>query len=523
MKKQIRFCSVLFLAIAFMLAGCNKDLKDDIKDLKKQVEEANNRLTSLEEGQRTANNDITNMKTLVTAVETADYVTSVTETAAGYTITFKNGKPITVSHGKPSDIVPMVGVKQDADSYYYWTVKYGAAAAEEWLLNAAGDKIRAGDGSGPATVAPQVRISSANAWEISTDGGATWTSTGVNALGTQGPQGQAGSNANSPVSSVGIDFDNGMVSFNLIGGSGAIVLPLDLGDGLSAATARKIYTATGLDSMRKHLDWHYLLMADITVTNWLPVGDGSTGSRFFGSFNGNGHTVTISSFGEVPKHGSQPVLITYYYGLFGVIDGGKVSKLHVAIGSAVGTVNKTDARIFYGGIAGQMQNSGALIENCSVSGDLAAKGASGFDIAVGGIIGNARFTIQNCYALGSVSATTTGTGVCYAGGIVGYIYSGSITACIALQTSITATGGGTNYSGRVAGYDGGLITDSYGNKDMLVNGNKPTADIGSDLKNGADCSSTDWSNIDWWYGDLGWDPAIWNFTDLGAAKYPKLR
>ena len=224
MKKQIKFCSVLFLAIGFMLAGCNKD---DIKDLKKRVDEAEKRLTNVEEGQKAANNDITNMKTLVTAVETADYVTSVTETSAGYTITFKHGKPITVSHGKPSDIVPVVGVKQDTDSFYYWTVKYGAAA-EEWLLNAAGDKIRTGDGAGPATVAPQVRINSvSNEWEISTNGGAAWITTGVKATGAQGAPGQAGSSANSPVTSVAIDYNTGMVSFTLPGGNGAIVLPLD--------------------------------------------------------------------------------------------------------------------------------------------------------------------------------------------------------------------------------------------------------------------------------------------------------
>ena len=63
---------------------------------------------------------------------------------------------------------------------------------------------------------------------------------------------------------------------------------------------------------------YYVLMADLVLENWLPIGDNSNNSvatRFTGNFNGNGHTITIKSFStDITPYG------TYYsYGLFGCI------------------------------------------------------------------------------------------------------------------------------------------------------------------------------------------------------------
>ena len=53
------------------------------------------------------------------------------------------------------------------------------------------ENIRGADGQNGIT--PQIRINAAtNEWEISTDDGLNWTTTGVKATGTQGPQGEKG-------------------------------------------------------------------------------------------------------------------------------------------------------------------------------------------------------------------------------------------------------------------------------------------------------------------------------------------
>ena len=81
---------------------------------------------------------------------------------------------------------------------------------EEWLESVKGAKGDKGDkgekgekgDTGNDGITPQIRINSkTNYWEISTDNGQTWTSTGVKATGSQGEKGdkpviEVGSNGN---------------------------------------------------------------------------------------------------------------------------------------------------------------------------------------------------------------------------------------------------------------------------------------------------------------------------------------
>ena len=317
--------------------------------------------------------------------------------------------------------------------------------------------------------------------------------------------------------------DDGTATFIFADGN-KIIIPFELGAG-TEADPRKIFNAADLNAMRNNLAMHYILMANINVSNWLPVGDyttNSAASMFTGSLNGNGHTITIYSFDNVPNGGNGS---GYRYGLFGVINGGKVSKLHVVISYYVGTVSQTNERIYYGGIAGWLY-SGALIENCSVSGALSAVGASD-NIQVGGIAGYiSQSKIQNCYATGSISAT--GGSRNNAGGIVSLVENSStITACVALQSSIN-NGGNADRSGRVVGYiNGGTVAKSHANSGMQVNGGNATTDIGAGAKNGANCTNANWSLASWWTSittnGLGWDNTIWDFTGVGATVYPVLR
>lgn len=176
------------------------------------------------------NSNIDALQTIVTALQTNDYVTSVTPVTkdgetVGYTITFTKSDPITIYHGTDGKdgangkdgkdgYTPIIGVKQDADGIYYWTLD------GEWLLDENGNKIKAqgtdgkdgingtdgkdgvdgADGKdGVDGITPQLKIDN-EYWYISYDNGASWTQLGK-ATGEDGKDGADGKD--------GIDGANG--------------------------------------------------------------------------------------------------------------------------------------------------------------------------------------------------------------------------------------------------------------------------------------------------------------------------
>ena len=158
------------------------------------------------------NTNIEALQTIVEALQKNEYVTSVVPITeggveVGYTIAFSSGKYITIYHGTDgadsSDgkdgYAPVIGVKQDADGVYYWTID------GEWLLDDAGNKIpttgkegqNGADGvdgkpgtDGKDGITPQLKIED-GMWYVSYDNGASWVELGP-ATGEQGPQGEAG-------------------------------------------------------------------------------------------------------------------------------------------------------------------------------------------------------------------------------------------------------------------------------------------------------------------------------------------
>lgn len=140
-----RISLYLMLLLAAMIIGCDDgelaQLQKDVTDLKSRVE-------TLETWCNTTNTQICALRGLVTALEQNDYVTGVTPVVenskeVGYTISFSKSNPITIRHGeKGADgVTPVIGVKQDTDENYYWTVKMGDAEPV-WMKDAAGNKIR---------------------------------------------------------------------------------------------------------------------------------------------------------------------------------------------------------------------------------------------------------------------------------------------------------------------------------------------------------------------------------------------
>lgn len=180
-----------------VLSSCKYN--DD--DLWNSVHGLEDRVAKLEELCKQMNTNISSLQTLVTALQSNDYITGVTPITndgeiIGYTITFAKSNSITIYNGTDGKdgvdgedgtdaVTPTIGVKQDSDGVYYWTLN------GEWLTDEHGNKIKAEgsdgkDGSdgedgndgadgtnGKDGITPQFKIEN-DYWYISYNNGETW-------------------------------------------------------------------------------------------------------------------------------------------------------------------------------------------------------------------------------------------------------------------------------------------------------------------------------------------------------------
>lgn len=226
MKRTGKIAAALLLVgLSFGMGGC---MKEDIDEIREELQKQDERLAALEEWQKSVNTDILSLQGLIEALEGKDYVTGVTPLpdGTGYVISFQKSGDITIKHGERGEqgekgedgTTPVISVKQDTDGKYYWTVN------GEWLLDG-GKKMPVTGDKGADAIAPQVRINTdSNEWEISVDGGTTWTLTGVKATGDEGPVGPSG--AACGISNIEIDGSN--VIFTLGTGQDAQLISIPL-------------------------------------------------------------------------------------------------------------------------------------------------------------------------------------------------------------------------------------------------------------------------------------------------------
>ena len=159
------------VALLLSLVACDGLIRNELDDIQRQIEE----LYALT---RTLNNDISSLSTIVKTLQEGDYVVDVTPylengVEVGKAITFLRHGTITIYHGKngaPGES-PLLGVKQDVDGVWYWTVN------GTWLQNASGQKVQAVGRDGKDGNTPQVKIENYR-WYVSLDGGKTWRDIG---------------------------------------------------------------------------------------------------------------------------------------------------------------------------------------------------------------------------------------------------------------------------------------------------------------------------------------------------------
>ena len=193
-----------------------------------RVNDHEDRITALEEQCTEMNSNIEALRALIEAMEGGNYITNVEPieengVVVGYTISFAEGDPITIYHGKDGEdgkdgangtgggAAPQIGIKQDTDGAYYWTLD------GEWLLDDNGNKVKAvgedgKDGKdGEDGITPELKIEN-DYWYISYDNGASWTELGK-AKGEDGQDGQGGQGGSSLFKSV--TQDDNYVYFTL--------------------------------------------------------------------------------------------------------------------------------------------------------------------------------------------------------------------------------------------------------------------------------------------------------------------
>ena len=241
---------LLLLSVTLcVFSACHNDIWDAIDGL-------DGRVTKLEELCKEMNTNITSLQTIVDVLQSNDFITSIVEIkkdgkVVGYTITFGKHDPITIYHGQDGKdgadgkdgqngtngkdgqdgadgkdgqngadgkdgSTPVIGVAQDTDGVYYWTLN------GEWLLDDNGNKLpvtgkdgkdgqdgadgkdgqdgtdgkdgqNGADGKdGQDGITPLLKIEDGY-WYVSYDNGTTWTLMGK-ATGADGQNGQDGTN-----------------------------------------------------------------------------------------------------------------------------------------------------------------------------------------------------------------------------------------------------------------------------------------------------------------------------------------
>ncbi len=168
------------MLIACLLFVSCQEVYDDT-EIREQIASLQERVTNLEEWQKSINSNITSLQAIVEALEGKDYVTDVTtnQDGSGYVINFEKSGSISIKNGSSPKI--SVGLYE---GIYYWTLD------GEWILDNLDNMIPVTGNDGKDAIAPKVRINdTTNEWEISTDNGVTWSTTSIKATGEDGKDG----------------------------------------------------------------------------------------------------------------------------------------------------------------------------------------------------------------------------------------------------------------------------------------------------------------------------------------------
>ena len=219
------------LLCSLLLFGCSD--KYDDSALRNDLNDLENRVAKLEELCKQMNTNISSLQKIVEALQDNLSISKVEQISDGYIIYFSDGSTATIKNGKDSGDAPVIGVKQDTDGCYYWTLD------GEWLTDEKGNKVKAqgtdgkdgvdgedgNDGvdgedgtdgtNGKDGITPQLKIENGR-WMLSMDNGKTWTDIGQ-ATGADGADGEDGVDGKDGTNGIfkSVTEDNDNVYFTL--------------------------------------------------------------------------------------------------------------------------------------------------------------------------------------------------------------------------------------------------------------------------------------------------------------------
>ena len=169
MKHVITFWGFCFI-LAATLTGCYND-----DDLRAELGELTGRVEQLESQVNSINSSIATMQTILSNLEKNVYVAKVESLSDGYRIYFTDGSTAEIKNGKDGAAgqngqngkdAPTIGVKQDTDGVYYWTLTSNGTTS--WLTDDSGKKMPV------SGTAPVMNVDAEGYWTVSYDGGASF-------------------------------------------------------------------------------------------------------------------------------------------------------------------------------------------------------------------------------------------------------------------------------------------------------------------------------------------------------------
>ena len=157
--------------IPLLLSGCTDMAKTEL-------DETHAKLKALQELAASVNNDLTTLNEIIAILDDSHTIdpASLVQTDDGYEVSFRDGKKIYLHFGVDGvdgeTLIP-IGVKNDEDGLYYWTVN------GDFLRNADSTLMRAGATDGKNGNIPKTMIDEKGVWRLSMDNWETYIEIGT--------------------------------------------------------------------------------------------------------------------------------------------------------------------------------------------------------------------------------------------------------------------------------------------------------------------------------------------------------
>lgn len=222
------------------------------------------------------------------------------------------------------------------------------------------------------------------------------------------------------------------------------------GDG--TASTPFLVNSTNFENMMYRPKAHFKLNENIVRRNCAPLGaNAKSPTQFLGKLDGNNKTITVC-FEENQK--------SIWTGIFAELgDGAQVKNLNIIVDGNFNLDMASSTAIHAGVIAGCVNGSEAIIENCKVSGTTTIIRNRNKETRFGTFVGLLKAgTIKSCTS--ELNITTQTNDFSKVGGIVGMVGSDSATNAVVDACKNYGTIHGANTIGGIAAYNYGTIKNS---------------------------------------------------------------